>query len=529
MKRLLPLLLALVMLFSLAACSKTESPAAPNANPNNTDSNATNAAETSAGDKILTIGSIEAAQSYSPIDPGSLSFYMAYEFLSRYNPDGTTYPWLAESLGYVDELTYQIKLRDGIYFANGNKMTGEDVLYSIVYAATAVGSILAEKFVCLDLDACRVEEDGMTVTLILKTPYAFLDLWMPKVALTEKAGAEALGSSDPQWWDQPISSSAYMIKENVDGSHVTLVARDDYWDKENMPEWEEVTFRFFSNATAMFIAFENGELDMLYKADSNDYQRALAGDVANPDTTKCYTIGPRSALLLCLGPYNEYFQDPKVREAVAHAIDTDGLASVMYGEYLANLDSIISPSLAGYVPQGQYEYDLEYAKQCMAESAYPDGFEVMMIGEVANALLAEVLQAQLAEIGISLVIENYDFPTMIGKLVTPGACDIGFWGGGLSSFTPFDTFTPLHDGNGLSVTHILDEEWNAMYDELPLIYDATQRDELYAEMQQWHYENIWSIPLFEPQFTVVYNSEAVDCQLNDLTVDYVHLACRPVA
>ncbi len=522
MKRLLALLLVLVTLFALTACSQTEENTP-------TESNVADAptANNSDGKKVLRIGTIDAAQSYSPVDSGSLPLYTAYEFLTRFTADGSQELWLAESLGYVDDLTYQIKLRDGIYFANGNKMTGEDVLYSIYYAATATGSVLAEKFTSVDFDASRVEDDGMTVTLSLTTPYALLDLWMPKVCLTEKAGAEERGSSDPAWWDQPISSSAYTMVENVDGSHVTFKARNDYWDADNQPVWDEITFYYYSNATAMFIAFENGELDMLYKADTNDYARALAGDVTSPETTVGYTTSTRSAQFLVLGGYCDYFQDPKVREAVAYAVDGDSIASVAFGTYTANLDSSISPKLAGYIAQGEYEYDVEYAKQCMAESAYPNGFEVLMIGNVTDSLLAEVLQAQLAEIGISLVIENYDFPTMIGKLLQPGASDIGFWGGTLTSFDAYDTFTPFHDGNGITVSRILDEEWNEMYDKVSTISDLNERLAFYGEMQDWMYENMWAIPLFEPNYTIVYNNSVVDCQITDLSVGYVGYECFP--
>ena len=508
MKKLISLILVLGMLFAFAA--------------------AASAAED--GEKVLRIGSIETAQSYSPIDTGSLQLYLAYEFLCTADESGNLIPWLAEEIEWQDESTLKIKLRDGIYFSNGEQMVGEDVLYSLYYAAWTPGSMLGDKYKCVDFDASYVEDDNLTVIVKTQDTFSELDTWLVKLALTDKSAISDRASNDPAWWDAPVSSSAYEIVDNVDGSHVTFRLREDYWDKEHMPEWDEITFYYYSNPTAMFIAFENRELDIVLRVDSKDYDRAVAGDVMHADTTSCYTVSVNGPQNFILGGYCEYFQDPKVREAVMHALDPESIGIVAYGTlYRAGIDSFVSPMFAdAYEPQGIYEYDVEYAKQCLAESSYPDGFTVKWVAQDGDKLITEVIQANLAAIGINVEVETYDFATMLATVLTPGATDIGLFGGTLHSVDAYESISPFYEDNAITTSRILDPEFNAMYKSLPRIFDKDEQNEVLKEMQRWIYENMWLVPLCEVHYAVAYDNSVLNCTLPNFSVGFIQYECTPV-
>ncbi len=533
MKRFISLVLALIMTAALCACGgEAQQTQTQTGETSSAESSAESVKETSAEDgrKVLRIGTTIAAQSFSPTSEGSLPLYLAYEYLCRADAEGNITNWLAEDIEWLDEQTLRIKLRDGIYFANGEQMTGEDVLYSLQYAATATGSMLRDKYAHADFDASYVEDDGMTVIVKTKDVYSELSVWLVKLALTDKSQAESRASNDPDWWDKPITSSAYEIVENVDGSHITFRLRDDYWDKENMPQWDEITFNYFSNATAMFIAYENGELDLVLQADYKDYDRTMAGDIANADKTSAYTVTVNGVMNLILNPYCEYFDDPKVREAFSHAIDTDAVGLVAYGSlYKANLESYLSACFPNaYEAQGVNTYDPELAQQLMAESGYPNGFELTCIAQEADKTALEIIKENLAALGVTLNVETYDFATMLATVLTPGATDIGFFGGTLSSVDAYESISAYYDGNAITTSRVLDPEFNELYYSVPQIFDEGEKNETLKQMQRWIYNSHWVLPVCEVSCAVVYNNAVLDCRLENLTVGFVQYECVPV-
>lgn len=529
MKKTICLFLVLASLFALCACGAQNEtkPAAGEAAPAAQDGAA---AAPSEGKRILRIGTIETAQSYSPVDTGSLPLYLAYEFLSTADENGVISPWLAEEITWLDETTMKIKLRDGIYFSNGEQMVGEDVLYSLYCAAYTPGSMLGDKYAHVDFDESYVEDDGLTVIVKTKDVYSELYAWLVKLCLTDKSAISDRASDDPNWWDKPVSSSAYEILENVDGSHVTFGLREDYWDKEHMPQWDEITFYYYSNATAMFIAYENNELDIVLKADYKDYDRTLAGDIANAETTSSLTTTVNGPQNFILSPYCEYFDDPKVREAVVHAIDTDSVGLVAYGSlYNAGLESYMSPAFSGaYQAQGLIEYDPEYAKQCLSESAYPDGFELTCIAQEGDKNALEIVKENLSAIGITLNVETYDFATMLATVLTPGATDVGFFGGTLHSVDAFESISAFYEGNAITTSRVIDPDFNAMYYSIPTLFDEDEKNEVFHEMQAWIYDTKWILPVCEVSYAIVYNNTVLDCHLMNLAVDFVQYACVPV-
>ena len=527
MKKCIALILSLAMLLALCACGGSQQTDSESAAADSGSAAAEPAAD---GEKVLRIGLIESSQSFSPTDNGGLPLNLAYEFLATTDAGGTLTPWLAESIEWVDDTTIKIVLRDGIYFQDGDQMTGEDVLYSIYYAANAVGYELSKHYVCVDFDQSYVEDDGLTV--ILKTSYVYAPLytWLAAVCLVNKSAVQNTASDDPSWFDTPSTSSAYELVENVDGAHCTFRARDDYWDADNQPQWDEITFYYYSNATAMFIAFENGELDLVLKPDYKDYERALEGDIVPADTTSCYSVEINSVAAVTLGSYCEYFQDPKVREAVAHCLDAEGIAAVVYGSLVkTGMTSILAEDFTGkYESVGSFDYDVEYAKQCMAESNYPDGFTIHCVAMNTDETMMQVVQAELAEIGIELEIEVYDFMTWIQLTQVEGSTDISVLAG-TQNFDASAALSSYSIESMLTGTRVTDPDFNELLSAINSTVDQDAQNELYHELQELAYEQMWIIPLFQCSYGIVYNNTVLDCTLPATgTCAYVQFECVPV-
>ena len=527
MKRILALVMTLVMLLALCACSSTENSA-------KTSDKASESSETPAaadGKRVLRVGTTDTACDYYPTSGGGIQKHMVYEGIYQIG-DGKYEPWLIESFTWVDETTAELVLRDGVTFSNSDPLEAEDILYSLRLAATASGSVFASTFSKIDFDRCTVSDDGKTVTLVLKEAYGPFESVLFCCYVVDKSATENLASDEPGWWDTTVATGPYEVVENVDGSHVTFGLREDYWDKEHMPDWDEITLNFYSNATAMFIAFENGEIDLALGVDANDAARLESGDVSHPDTTSYGICHANANYFFAMSPYKEEFQDVKVREAIAHVLNGDDIGSVQFGIlYDADIDSTLPSSVRYYAPQGKYETDVEYARQCMAESAYPDGFECNVVAISSDSGMWEVIQAELAQLNISVNITFYDMLTCMPLWMNEGGTDIQTItvNGGNSSLDPNESFQMICDDGMLAACRILDEDYNELYYRAAGTTNSEKRAEAYSEMQKWLYDNFQIIPLFQPDYCYCWNNTVLTADgLPSVTKSYLQFATHSV-
>ncbi|MGI5971271.1 MAG: ABC transporter substrate-binding protein [Oscillospiraceae bacterium] len=525
-KRLLALFLVLAIMFSFAGCSSgdkggqvvSEAPAASGANApaepaqiSDAKKTAQEAAEAYKNDpdaKVLHVGTTVSGGGFHFTERAdTLANYLIFESLVRMD-NGVCYPLLAESITWVDNLTCEVKVNEKATFNNGEPVLGEDVLYA--FQMSAVG-MMASNFSSIDLENSYVKDDGMTVVFKLNYEYGpFEEYALEMPSIVDKSACEDWEVSDPRWWDQPITTGPYLIAENVSGSHLTLVKRDDYWNKDNMPEWDMIVIHYFSDQTAMFVAFENGELDIVMNMASTDYDRMAAGDVKNADTVAYGTVGYKSNYCLYMNPYRQEFSDPKVREAIAYAIDREAVGTICFGGLYKLPTSVLSDSTRYYKKTGAYDYDIEYAKQCMAESSYSKGFSVEAVCVTGEDIMWEVIQGSLSQIGIDVKISSYDMMTAIGMLLG-GAGDVMLFcpGGGNKFCEPYVELSSAYDESGLPVTRIMDEQFNEWFDAALFTTDTAQREENYAKMQQWLHDNFQYIPVVEPTYSYAYRTDKI--------------------
>ncbi len=434
---------------------------------------------------------------------------------------------LAESITWIDPLTCEVKVRDDATFNNGEKILGEDLLYA--FKINAVG-MMASNFTSVDLDNCYVKDDGMTVVFKLFNEYGpFEQYALEMPCLVDKSVCESWPDSDARWWDQPVSSGPYRIAENVSGSHLTLVKRDDYWDKEHMPEWDEIIIHYYSEQTAMFVAFENGDLALVLNLLPNDYNRVVVGEVKNGENVKYGTVGYNANYCITMNLNRPEFYDPKVREAIACAVNGDAVGQVAFGGMYNLPNSVLAPKTLYYKETGSYPYDLERAKQFMAESGYPDGFDAEVICTSGESLLWEVLQSNLSQIGINVTIRSYDMLTSIMMLMD-GQGDMMMFGppGGNKFCEPYVELSSACDDAGITVTRIMDEAYNETFDKALYSTDPAVREENYAKVQDWLHDNFYNIPIVEPTYSYAYRTDNIGSVEIDNVINPNVLDIHPV-
>ena len=202
---------------------------------------------------------------------------------------------------------------------------------------------------------------------------------------------------------------------------IVLEAFDEYW--RGAPTIKDLTFMIMTDRNTAAIALENNEVDVLYSPDLADREHLeslenvqfIAGD------------GSVYMWVIAFNNESEIFSDKRVREAISYAINRDEIVDGALNGFGEAVEMPIVPSVFGYDPEFKgHEYDLEKAKQLMAEAGYADGLTVTIKLNQSSTYTrpAEIVQAQLRQIGINLEFELMERAAFLSDVTTDANYDI---------------------------------------------------------------------------------------------------------
>ena len=330
----------------------------------------------------------------------SVLYSNVFEGLTRFMGDGSIVPGLAESWEISDDgLTYTFKLHDGVTFHDGTTMDAEDVKFSLD-RARAEDSVNAQKALYTGIADVEVI-DPLTVKLTLSEPNGSLlfNLAWGDAVIVAPESIENIKQT-------PIGTGAFKFVNWVQGDKIELERNDAYWG--DAPALAKATFKFISDPTAAFAAVMAEDVDV------------FAGFPA-PENLPQFEADPRFQVLigstegetiLSINNALPPFDNVKVREAIAHAIDRQAIIDgAMFG-YGTPIGTFFAPHNPAYVDLTSLsEYDPEKSRALLAEAGFPDGFETTLhLPPPSYARRGgEIVAAQLAEVGIKAEIINVEW------------------------------------------------------------------------------------------------------------------------
>jgi peptide/nickel transport system substrate-binding protein len=325
--------------------------------------------------------------------------HSVYDSLLQYTPSGETELVLAKSLTQVDPTTWEIELLPDITFHNGEPLTVTAITFSISHmtdpktASQAGGSFAVIK---------NVEEvSDLKAKLHLSQPAP----WLPSMLAPWIAAIPALYALDNDFAASPIGTGPYKFVEWEDGDHITLEANWDYFasSPKGQPIANLVTYRFVPEPSTRVADLLSGSAGII---------RTI------PDQVQPIEDGGATVLtqpisgtaFVRIATDVEPFSDPKVRQAVNHAVDVDGIVEALLlgnGQRLANF--FVDGGL-GYDPNlAPFPYDPEKAKSLLAEAGLGDGFSTQLEHTTdTNPDLIAAIAGQLGEIGIKVEVQPVD-------------------------------------------------------------------------------------------------------------------------
>lgn len=482
-KRFLSLMLCLTLIAGMAAGCGNK-PATPPADTSAPAGSKSDAPVEYKKDIILGLSG-----KHSSIDPHANSntqhnymFRMVFDNLVDYdNATGKILPCLATSWEVDKGLTYTFKLRSDVKFHNGEPLKASDVVFTFKRAVgTTSSNAMATKIASVEA------LDDYTVKMVLTAPnFDWLHMMtLPTaVVLSEKAC-----TSDPV--EGPgVGSGPWKIDSYKFGDFTKLVKNDNFWGEK--AKGETFTFRYIPEASARLIALQTGEIDICADPDKLEL-----GYITDDSKLELQSWKGSSLNYLAFNTQKGPASNKDFRKAISHGIKFDDLIAVSIDGKGERALSFWGWNEFGYNGgKTAPEYNPTKAKEYLAK-AYPNGgatLEISISGAERKSN-AELIQAQLKEIGVTVTIKELD-SAGISTSTTDGEHQSCIYGMGFNTFGD-DARRILQPGSAVNKAHFKNDRVMELLDLAVAEVDEAKRKTYYEEIQQIVYDEAAYVPLY---------------------------------
>jgi peptide/nickel transport system substrate-binding protein len=345
---------------------------------------------------------------------------LGLETLMKIGPDGQLQPWLARSVSQPGRATYVYHLRRGVKFWDGNELTADDVANALNYNRYP-GSVAAFPFSTVKSIVARGRYD---VTVTLRHPDASFKWVVAEypTAIFEKKFANTHKGTMGQPGVLTMGTGPWQIQSFDPTSGAELSANPHWW--AGAVPISHISIKFFADETSEALAFRAGQIDVVPRVVGAQAFAAAAN-------TSLLTVPSCQPARVSMNTGVAPFNDVHVRRAIAYAVNRSDLIKAN-GGYATPISTLIPPvqlraigskadvtKLINSLPQ--YPFDLAKARQELAKSAYPRGFNTDIIAYVTGNLVPviEAFTAELRKIGINVNIKVLPFSQWLAEFSGP--------------------------------------------------------------------------------------------------------------
>lgn len=542
MKKALSLLLAVMMVLSLAACGNApaETAQTPTAQP------ATEAAEPASAYAIdtLTIGttaSIETAvfgeYNFDMLASGVSELPLVYQdTMGEYHP-------LLASYTTEDAATWTYTIQDGMTWSDGEPVTAEDILFTLQYdQANGSANFEAQtdnegKVTEAKYTGYTISDDKMSISLTLASPNVRELSNMTSFRVMPKHIYE--GKDTVTEAKGRITCGPYVLESfNKEAGTITFVVNDKYPAKPNV---ERIVYQLFGNEDTMYLALQQGDIDMVWA-----YSTGVAGtyqDVLSADANVALVnvAAANAPAVLAFNNAKGLFSDENLRQAVSYALNYEEFKTY-FGSAYAEIPNrgFVPSTTVGYKDTEKLTTDTAKAEEYMKAAGYAeknaDSFYVDADGQAAAFTLtvnaakeahvgyAELIKTQLEQFGIQVNLDAVDKDSYNAKTsnkfsennITMEAAIYGYTAAGMGMGNGLGSI--YVDGNHAvqGGCQVFDEAFSAILSEMK---SAKTIEEYYAgaaNLQDYYAAHTPLIALYWDNMMLAYSAA-----LDNVTVDAV--------
>lgn len=475
-----------------------------------------------AGSDTLTIATTTDVVNYNPLIGNSRSDYwitnLMYPHLLSIGDDGSKEPQLAEEWGYVDDTTGFYEIRDDMTWSDGEKLTAEDVAYTMnavkqdkpsgtfygqmanFESATAVSDTRVE-IKLTQPDSSIVEEIGFWGNVVPQ------HIFEPGGSVAEFAN----DGGDGGW----VSAGPFKLTKVQVGQSYTLERMENYPLVEGgTPIPAQVVYRVFPDVNTEILALQSGEVDAI----ANSLPPSQVEQLRATDGIEVVEVTGLGYAHMTYNMTQPDLAKTEVRQALAHAADYEAIRNVvLQGQAVSTGSSPLMPVLADYYDDSttEYEYDPALSRQLMEKAGYkadssgnfPVSFRLIYsLQDPVTSQWAQLVKDGAAEAGITIELQGTERNTYLAQ-TNDGDYDI-YAGNFAIMDDPVTNFTLSYlPGGAINYTLVDDPELNALIQEASVTFDESEKIRIMREAAKIVHEEVYDNVMYTQNLYVAHSSD----------------------
>jgi peptide/nickel transport system substrate-binding protein len=403
-----------------------------------------------------------------------------YETLMARDPSGNLVPGLAaEAPRLVDPQTWEVKLRPGVKFHNGEPLNADAAVFSVKRIIDPKFNSEQISFFETIKDAKKV--DDLTLRIMTKGPDPILlsRLYWMKIVPPGHA-------KDPKFAERPVGTGHYKFVRWNRGQEIILKANDDYWGMK--PAIKEIKYRFVEEPGTRLAGLMAGEFDVITN---------LLPEFTAQVPQAIHILGLEHPIII-LNADGGPTKDVRVRQALNYAVDKAALAEGLFeGFAQVAQGQLLSPSFFGFNKEVQaYPYDPEKAKALLAEAGAA-GSTVELIGTAGRWLkdreLVEAVAAYWQAVGVKAKVRIFEFNEYLNRLFDRKTRADGIFVVSSNELLDADkSFSAYYRSGGIGSSNS-DKELAALIDQARTETDVAKRAALYHQAVKRAYDQAYFV------------------------------------
>ena len=334
----------------------------------------------------------------------------AYETLTRYDANLQPQALLAESWDLSsDARQIKVNLRKGVQFQDGRELTSDDLSYSLMRVRNPQLAAIAGQLAGQSAWWTRVETpDKYTLVMASDVPRPGVFDFFQYLTIVDKNLMEG-----PDAKTKANGTGPFSFVEWVPGDHVTMARNPTYWDTR-LPLLDSLQTRIFRDTQAMVAGLEADALDEVDSPALLDLIRL------KQDPNYRALVVAASGLFVCMVANTTLppTDNKQFRQAINYAINRQRFVDTAFGGIITDAQDLPFPPQAPASDPARnthYTFDLDKARSLVQASGVDStAIEIVYsnttFGDI-NQMFAEILQADLATVGVNLTLRPVDFAT----------------------------------------------------------------------------------------------------------------------
>ncbi|MDT8715873.1 ABC transporter substrate-binding protein [Clostridium sp. 19966] len=441
-----------------------------------------------------------------------------YEGLVKYKADSTDIePSLATSWKISEDgKTYDFILRKGVKFQDGTDFNADAVKYNIErqLPPKATDDMPYASFCFGEVD--HVEKvNNYEIKIILKeasTPFlANLAMTLAAPIVSPTAAQKYNGNLN----EHPVGTGPFKFVKWEKAQDIQLERNDNYWGTK--AKVDKVVFKFIKENSVRASELIAGTSDIIDGIDASDIKKL------EDNKLKIFNEPGMNINYMAFNTSRAPFNDPKLREAISHAINKEEMVKSLYQGYASVAETTMPSFIPGYDSTAKsYGYDVDKAKQLLKDEG-KENLSIKILAysnprpyNAAAQKLAESIQSYLEKVGVKATIDTYPW-TEYKQKAAQGEGDIMLYGW-IGDNGDADNFLSLFDSSQIQSTLNVAKYSNPQVDELlkkgRVTPNGDARNEIYKQVQQLVLKDAAWLPISHAQSLAAYSPKVKNFKIH---------------